>query len=96
MAPGPDGGVGHHHDVLGVREELRRVCDRSGPVGNCRGRFAAGNREFSCRFPLRRGLTLESQVLYLSGMYTRPEMALRIGLFYTAASLSGAFGGEIY
>jgi len=32
-------------------------------------------------------------VLYLSGMYTRPEMALRIGLFYTAASLSGAFGG---
>jgi hypothetical protein len=27
-------------------------------------------------------------------MYTRPEMALRIGLFYTAASLSGAFGGS--
>jgi hypothetical protein len=33
------------------------------------------------------------QVLYLSGMYTRGEMALRLGLFYTAASLSGAFGG---
>lgn len=32
-------------------------------------------------------------VLYLSGMYTRGEMALRLGLFYTAASLSGAFGG---
>jgi hypothetical protein len=29
-------------------------------------------------------------------MYTRPEMALRIGLFYTAASLSGAFGGRCY
>jgi hypothetical protein len=26
-------------------------------------------------------------------MYTRGEMALRLGLFYTAASLSGAFGG---
>jgi hypothetical protein len=26
-------------------------------------------------------------------MYTRGEMALRIGLFYTSASLSGAFGG---
>lgn len=25
--------------------------------------------------------------------YTRGEMALRLGLFYTAASLSGAFGG---
>jgi hypothetical protein len=33
-------------------------------------------------------------VLYLSGMYTRGEMALRLGLFYTAASLSGAFGGQ--
>ncbi len=33
------------------------------------------------------------QVLYLSGMYTRGEMALRIGIFYTSASLSGAFGG---
>jgi len=26
-------------------------------------------------------------------MYTRGELALRIGLFYTTASLSGAFGG---
>ena len=34
------------------------------------------------------------KVLYLSGMYTRGEMALRLGLFYTAASLSGAFGGQ--
>lgn len=33
------------------------------------------------------------KVLYLSGMYTRGEMALRLGLFYTSASLSGAFGG---
>jgi len=29
-------------------------------------------------------------------MYTRPEMALRIGLFYTSASLSGAFGGKTF
>ena len=28
-------------------------------------------------------------------MYTRGEMALRLGLFYTAASLSGAFGGKV-
>ncbi|KAK6953751.1 hypothetical protein Daesc_003713 [Daldinia eschscholtzii] len=32
-------------------------------------------------------------VLYLSTVYTRGELALRIGIFYTAASLSGAFGG---
>ena len=39
------------------------------------------------------GGLLPGIVLYLSMMYTRAEMALRIGLFYTAASLSGAFGG---
>lgn len=32
-------------------------------------------------------------ILYLSGLYNRGELALRIGIFYTAASLSGAFGG---
>ncbi|KAK5280366.1 hypothetical protein LTS03_009470 [Exophiala xenobiotica] len=39
------------------------------------------------------GGLLPGMVLYLSGMYTRGEMALRIGLFYTSASLAGAFGG---
>jgi hypothetical protein len=34
-----------------------------------------------------------TQVLYLSHFYKRTELALRIGIFYTAASLSGAFGG---
>lgn len=32
-------------------------------------------------------------MLYLSHFYRRQELALRIGIFYTAASLSGAFGG---
>lgn len=35
------------------------------------------------------------QILYLSGIYTRTELGLRIGIFFTAASLSGAFGGEL-
>ncbi|KXJ89086.1 major facilitator superfamily domain-containing protein [Microdochium bolleyi] len=39
------------------------------------------------------GGLLPGMVLYLSGIYTRQELALRIGIFYTAASLSGAFGG---
>ena len=45
---------------------------------------------------LTEGGLLPGMVLYLSGMYTRGEIALRIGVFYTAASLSGAFGGEFY
>ncbi|KAL2392097.1 putative transporter C11D3.18C [Exophiala dermatitidis] len=32
-------------------------------------------------------------LLLLSTMYTREELALRVGIFYSSASLSGAFGG---
>ncbi|KAE8848735.1 hypothetical protein PTNB73_05507 [Pyrenophora teres f. teres] len=39
------------------------------------------------------GGLLPGMVLYLSHFYRRQELALRIGIFYTAASLSGAFGG---
>lgn len=39
------------------------------------------------------GGLLPGMVLYLSHFYRRSELALRIGIFYTAASLSGAFGG---
>ncbi|KAI1206037.1 MFS general substrate transporter [Annulohypoxylon truncatum] len=42
---------------------------------------------------LTEGGLLPGIVLYLSTIYTRSELALRIGIFYTAASLSGAFGG---
>ncbi|PHH71626.1 hypothetical protein CDD82_6403 [Ophiocordyceps australis] len=41
---------------------------------------------------LTEGGLLPGMVLYLSGLYTRGELALRIGLLYTAASLAGAFG----
>ncbi|OJJ35767.1 hypothetical protein ASPWEDRAFT_41009 [Aspergillus wentii DTO 134E9] len=39
------------------------------------------------------GGLLPGMVLYLSSFYRRGDLALRIGIFYTAASLSGAFGG---
>ncbi|KAH9869921.1 hypothetical protein J1614_006842 [Plenodomus biglobosus] len=39
------------------------------------------------------GGLLPGMVLYLSQFYRRDELAVRIGIFYTAASLSGAFGG---
>ncbi|KZP07792.1 MFS general substrate transporter [Athelia psychrophila] len=32
-------------------------------------------------------------VLYLSGFYTRKELSMRVALFFSAASLSGAFSG---
>jgi sugar phosphate permease len=42
---------------------------------------------------LTEGGLLPGIILYLSTMYKRGELAFRIGLFYTSASLSGAFGG---
>jgi MFS family permease len=39
------------------------------------------------------GGLLPGMILYLSQFYKRTELAVRIGIFYTAASLSGAFGG---
>ncbi|KAI2641293.1 major facilitator superfamily domain-containing protein [Xylaria nigripes] len=39
------------------------------------------------------GGLLPGMILYLSNIYTRGELAIRIGIFYTSASLSGAFGG---
>ncbi|KAF8591497.1 MFS general substrate transporter [Ramaria rubella] len=39
------------------------------------------------------GGLLPGMVLYLSSMYKRDELQLRVGIFYASASLSGAFGG---
>lgn len=39
------------------------------------------------------GGLLPGIVLYLSMMYRRREIGLRLGVIYSAASLSGAFGG---
>ncbi|KIJ56776.1 hypothetical protein M422DRAFT_22923 [Sphaerobolus stellatus SS14] len=39
------------------------------------------------------GGLLPGLILYLSGLYKREELTLRIGVFYASASLSGAFGG---
>lgn len=39
------------------------------------------------------GGLLPGMVLYLSMLYRREELAVRMGLVYSSASLSGAFGG---
>lgn len=41
------------------------------------------------------GGLLPGLVLYLSTMYKRHELQLRVGIFYASASLSGAFGGSV-
>ncbi|CAL1707479.1 unnamed protein product [Somion occarium] len=41
-----------------------------------------------CEGPMFPGI-----VLYLSGFYTREELSLRVALFFSSASLSGAFSG---
>jgi hypothetical protein len=92
MAAAAYGGVGHFDHVFGVCEEFCVVRDGQGVVGGCGGRVVAGNGELLVS-SLRFGLLIWNKVLYLSHFYRRNELALRIGIFYTAASLSGAFGG---
>lgn len=50
---------------------------------------------FTCRFflGLAEGGLLPGIVLYLSQFYTRSEYQTRVGLFWAAASIAGAFGG---
>ncbi|KIW32027.1 uncharacterized protein PV07_03606 [Cladophialophora immunda] len=66
-----------------------------GIIGMCLGfiRNYGGFLAVRAFLGLAEGGLLPGMVLYLSGMYTRGELALRIGLFYTSASLAGAFGG---
>ena len=42
---------------------------------------------------LAEGGLFPGMVLYLSTIYTRSELALRIGVLYTSTSLSSGFGG---
>lgn len=66
-----------------------------GIIGMCLGfvENSAGFLVVRAFLGLAEGGLLPGMVLYLSSIYTRGEMALRIGLFYTSASLAGAFGG---
>jgi MFS family permease len=66
-----------------------------GIIGMCLGfvRNYAGFLTVRAFLGLAEGGLLPGMVLYMSSLYTRQELGLRIGLFYTTASLSGAFGG---
>ncbi|KAL9631438.1 MAG: hypothetical protein Q9204_004230 [Flavoplaca sp. TL-2023a] len=66
-----------------------------GLVGMCTGFVKDYGGLLACRFflGLCEGGLLGGLVLYLSMFYQRHELLFRIGMFYCAAPLSGAFGG---
>ena len=83
------GFVKTYHEFVGVRAVL----------GICEGGLLPGMVCFLSQNPpkMNKNGTLIDIIRFynLSSIYTRGEMALRLGLFYTAASLSGAFGGVL-
>ncbi|KAL8663995.1 MAG: hypothetical protein Q9202_003412 [Teloschistes flavicans] len=66
-----------------------------GFVGMCTGFVKNYAGLVACRFflGLCEGGLLGGMILYLSMFYRRRELLFRIGMFYCAAPLSGAFGG---
>lgn len=66
-----------------------------GIVGMCTGFVKDYGGLLACRFflGLCEGGLLGGMILYLSMFYRRHELIFRIGMFYCAAPLSGAFGG---
>ncbi|KAL8787727.1 MAG: hypothetical protein Q9213_002047 [Squamulea squamosa] len=66
-----------------------------GIVGMCTGFVKNYSGLLACRFLLGlcEGGLLGGIILYLSMFYRRHELLFRIGMFYCAAPLSGAFGG---
>lgn len=87
--------VGCAYYVFGVCEEFWVICDCKGTFGRCGGWTTTrhGKQDLMLEFVMKFSILTMYQVLYLSHFYRRNELALRIGIFYTAASLSGAFGG---
>ncbi|KAL6713123.1 hypothetical protein ACLMJK_009244 [Lecanora helva] len=66
-----------------------------GIVGTCMGSVKTYGGLIATRFflGLCEGGLLGGMVLYLSMFYIRKDLLFRLGLFYCAAPLSGAFGG---
>lgn len=66
-----------------------------GLVGTCMGAVKSDAGLIAARFflGLCEGGLLGGMILYLSMFYRRHDLLFRIGLFYCAAPLSGAFGG---
>ena len=66
-----------------------------GIVGTCMGAVKSYGGLIACRMLLGacEGGMFGGIILYLSMFYKRHELMFRLGIFYCAAPLSGAFGG---
>ncbi|KAL8898747.1 MAG: hypothetical protein Q9207_006547 [Kuettlingeria erythrocarpa] len=80
---------------LGANRYLPGLLIAWGIVGTCTGFVKGYHGLLVCRFflGLCEGGLLGGMILYLSMFYRRHELLFRIGMFYCAAPLSGAFGG---
>ena len=93
MAAGLNDCLGNYYHVSRICQDLCWIHGGSSSPWSCRGWLVARHGASSPSIHHISNAESHLQVLYLSGMYTRGEMAFRIGLFFTSASLSGAFGG---
>jgi hypothetical protein len=55
--------------------------------------FQVGFLAFSGGIALGDSNTVSGIIFYLSTLYKKNELALRIGLFYTSGAVAGGFGG---
>ncbi|CAG7951855.1 unnamed protein product [Penicillium salamii] len=80
---------------VGPRILLPTLCTIWGTVTILQSQASSFGGFVACRFflGLFEGGLFPSIVLYLSGFYRRHELQVRIALFFSAASLSGAFSG---
>ncbi|GAM42081.1 hypothetical protein TCE0_043f15730 [Talaromyces pinophilus] len=80
---------------IGPRFLLPTLCALWGVVTTLQCKVTSFHGFVACRFFLGmlEGGLFPGIVLYLSGFYLRHELQVRIALFFSAASLSGAFSG---
>jgi MFS family permease len=80
---------------VGPRILLPFLCTAWGIVTTLQSQVRSYAGLIACRFfiGLMEGGLFPGIVLYLSGFYRRHELQVRLALFYSAASLSGAFSG---
>lgn len=80
---------------VGPRKLLPCLCAGWGIVTTLQSLVTNYGGLVACRFflGLLEGGLFPGIVLYLSGFYRRHELQMRIGLFFSAAAMSGAFSG---
>lgn len=80
---------------VGPRILLPCLCTSWGVVTTLQSQLKSYGGLIACRFflGLLEGGLFPGIVLYLSSFYRRHELQMRIGLFFSAAAMSGAFSG---